>query len=81
MKYRIYLNTDCSSNIPLSTPEDEERYLLIYIKENVLIYLKVSKSITRYKQIYYADVERHLSEKRRICREWQSHISPLLKNR
>ena len=81
LKYKKFLSAHCTENIPLSTPENVDLSLV-----NFDSYLKLAvqhSSVTPKKiknnKICSSDVERLLTEKRRVRREWQLYRSPQLK--
>ena len=78
LKYKKYISTHSTENVSLRTPEDID--LSVENFENNIKLAVEHATITikrnRYNKIYYADVERLLSEKRRARRRGNSTDHP-----
>ena len=82
LKFRKYLSTHCSENLPLRTPTEVDQSIE-KLEENLMLagqHAALPHRQTRFNIIHSADVEQLLAEKRRTRREWQRHRSPRLKN-
>lgn len=83
LKFKKFLSSHCVENIPLRTPEDVDKALEDF-DDHVRLAAKnatITTPIRSFSRIYSADVDKLLSDKRRIRREWQAHRSPQLKQR
>lgn len=81
LKYKKFLSTHCTESFSLRTPEEID-LSIVTLEQNLKLAAQLAtkprRNIRQYR-ICSVDIERLITEKRRIRREWQQYRSPLLK--